>query len=285
MPDISYHEPVAQLLTLGDPRDMPAEEDIFGAYHWCNYPTRFGLTTEHVPELIRMATDEDLNMAMSDSKEVWAPLHAWRALGLLKAEEAVAPLLTLLHRIDDNNDDWAGEDLPDALARIGPAAVPLMADYLADPKNKLWARVGAASSLSKLGKYYPEAREACIRALSATLENYRNNDETLNGFIISRLTDLQAVEAAPLVEQAFKSGLVDESVMGDWTDFQVEVGLLDESALENIIEHDEGPAFNPFFRSTSDPIHKPPKTQEQKKKEKNKEKEAKASRKRHRKKK
>jgi hypothetical protein len=36
------------------------------------------------------------------------------------------------------------------------------------------------------------------------------------------------VEAAPLVEEAYRADRVDELVMGDWEDFQVEVGLLDQ---------------------------------------------------------
>jgi hypothetical protein len=46
MTDLDYHEPVARLLGLGRP-DFP----------WPDYPQRYGLTAEHIPELIRMATD------------------------------------------------------------------------------------------------------------------------------------------------------------------------------------------------------------------------------------
>ena len=46
--------------------------------------------------------------------------------------------------------------------------------------------------------------------------------------MISYLTDLKAVESVPLVEQAFQSGNVDISVMGDFEDFQIELGLLEE---------------------------------------------------------
>ena len=69
-----------------------------------------GLTSEHIPALIRMATDEELNWANADSLEVWAPVHAWRALGQLHAEEAIEPLMRLFHEHDDS--DWVGEELP-----------------------------------------------------------------------------------------------------------------------------------------------------------------------------
>ena len=81
-----YHDPVAQLLTLGDPRQ---EGRIVS--EWCDYPA-LGLTAEHVPELVRMALDDDLHWCDWERAEVWAPLHAWRALGQLRAESAVEPL-------------------------------------------------------------------------------------------------------------------------------------------------------------------------------------------------
>ncbi len=56
----------------------------------------------------------------SDRPEVWAPIHAWRTLGQLHAAAAIAPLLGLLHYIDDDDDDWAAEDLPRALGLIRP---------------------------------------------------------------------------------------------------------------------------------------------------------------------
>lgn len=71
----------------------------------------YGLTEEHIPELIRMATDPELNNADSESSEVWAPLHAWRAFGQLRAEQAIEPLAGLLNM----DDDWVSDELPAGL--------------------------------------------------------------------------------------------------------------------------------------------------------------------------
>ena len=76
-----YQPPVDQLLSYGNPGTPTAE--------WPDYVGEFGLTAEHIPDLIRMATDRKLNLANVDSLEVWAPLHAWRALGQLRAEAAI----------------------------------------------------------------------------------------------------------------------------------------------------------------------------------------------------
>jgi hypothetical protein len=61
--------------------------------------------------------------------------------------------------------------------------------------------------------------------LSKTTEKASPTARPLNGAIISELLDLEAVEAAPQMKQAFAAGVVDESVAGDWEDVQIELGL------------------------------------------------------------
>ena len=80
-----YSPLVKQLITLGDPRQRREWEN------WRDYAA-LGLTAAHIPDLLRLMLDEDLSGADSDSAEVWAQLHAWRALGQLKAQAAAEPL-------------------------------------------------------------------------------------------------------------------------------------------------------------------------------------------------
>ena len=61
--------------------------------------------------------------------------------------------------------------------------------------------------------------------LTVQLEKFAEQSETLNAFLISPLWDLRAVEAMPVIEGAFASGRVDESVLGDVEDVQIEFGL------------------------------------------------------------
>ena len=211
----SYRPPVDKLLTLGQPKRHGPGVDYTG----------LGISREHVPELIRMATDEALNSAPSKTLFVWAPVHAWWALAQLRAEEAIVPLLGLLRRIDEANDDWVGEDLPRALAAIGPAAIPPLMEYLANPAHGEWARVAAAGTLGRIGQQYAEARGECVARLTAQLTRFADQPIHLNALLISPLLDLRAVEAAPIMEKAFASGRVDETVAGDWEDVQIELGI------------------------------------------------------------
>jgi hypothetical protein len=216
--EFDYPEPVSELLTLGD---------IWGQREWPDY-LALGLSSEHVPDLIRMAQDEELHQAGMDSAEVWAPIHAWRALAKLQAEAAVEPLTELFARIDAYDDDWVGEDLPAAFGVFGPVAIPALQAYLADPSHGLWARVAAARSLAEIGQRYPEARSECIAPLAAQLAHFAEQDRGLNAILVDFLIDLRAVEAAPIIEQAYAADRVDLMVLGDWEDAQVYLGLLDE---------------------------------------------------------
>ena len=216
MAEPSYPFPVSKLLTLGDCRHMRS---------WPDY-LELGLAPEHIPDLIRMALDDELHWADGDSVEVWAPVHAWRALGQLGAEAAAEPLTRLLVRVDDFDDDFVAEELPKVFAKIGPSAIPVLADYLADPSYGLWARVAAASGICEIGSQHPDARRDGGDALSKQLEAFAELDPTLNAFLVSYLVKLKAVDAVPLMERAFACGRVDISVGGDWEDVQIELGLL-----------------------------------------------------------
>ncbi len=211
-----YQPPVDKLLTYGEAHRSSPED-------WPDY-RQLGIGSEHIPELIHMATDEELNLADSESLEVWAPLHAWRALGQLRAEAAIEPLLRLREKLED--DEWLSQDLPLVFSLIGPAALATLGAYLADDLYDEWARITAASSIEKIGNRWPEARAECIALLMQQLELFVENDPILNAFLISYLVDLHATEAAPLMKRAFEANSVDLMVIGDWDDVQVELGFI-----------------------------------------------------------
>ena len=209
-----YASPVSQLLSLGEPRRD--EQRDYAA---------LGISRNAVPDLIRMATDEQLNNGPQKSPLVWAPVHAWRALAQLRSSEAIAPLLTLFQRIEDFDDDWVATDLPKALAQIGALAIVPVTDYLADATRSEWERVAAAETLGHIGNADPELRAECVARLAAQLEKFAGQSENLNAFLVSPLWDLRAVEAMPVIERAYASGRVDESVNGDLEDLQIHFKL------------------------------------------------------------
>ena len=62
-------------------------ESLTAGYRWPNY-LKLGFTQHHINDLIIMALDDKLHYGDPDSLEIWAPIHAWRTLGQLKAISA-----------------------------------------------------------------------------------------------------------------------------------------------------------------------------------------------------
>jgi hypothetical protein len=273
-----YPPPLDQMLTLGEPA---FDDDL-------DYLS-LGLTQDHIPDLIRMLEEmQEIRLSSSlhleeieteDEDEIaffWAPIHAWRALGQLKAEEAIPALLGQLHHVDDNDDEWFMEEADDILVQIGPAAVEPLREYIENTQHGLYARITAVETLEKLGNQYPEVHERCKAILIGILEGYAGHHETMNGFLIDALIGLKAVEATPLVEQIFKAGQVDALLYADFEDYQEDMGLIPPR---------EKPQIRNFpHMAPASTLKAEGKAAKESKKEKSKRKQEKKSRKKNRKK-
>jgi hypothetical protein len=199
-----YSSPLDQLLRLGDPLER-VDTDARIA--------KIGFTQEHVPELVRMTRDRALNTAPGDSDEVWAPTHALTALSHLDLGEHAAKLVPLF----DVDSEWFGEELPDVLGKAGEPALEPLREYVQDRGRWNYGRWNAASAVEAIGKQHPELRARAARILSDALEHAGENAPDTNGFFVSSLVHLKAVESLPIIRQAFEQDVVDESIMGDWT--------------------------------------------------------------------
>jgi hypothetical protein len=211
----NYPSPVNQLLSLGKPTDHDFTLDY----------AALGILPVHVQDLLRMVADGDLHSASGKSSLVWAPVHAWRALAQLKTESAIEPLLGLLQRIDEHNDDWVSTEVPRVLGELGHAALEPVTAYLTDQARNEWARAAAARAVAEIGARHAELRVECVARLSAQLEKFTKQSETLNALLVSSLLDIKASEALPVMARAFAAGHVDESIVGDYEDAEIELGL------------------------------------------------------------
>jgi hypothetical protein len=248
-----YQPPVAGLLELGD--ETLTEE-------WIDY-LALGLGPEHVPELIRLATDEQLNApTTSRQPETWAPTHAWRALGQLRAESAVEPLLELAEKLEDGL--YTDPEMAPVFGTIGRAAVPALARALGDDQKSPGVHILAIWGLEEIGTRDESARDEVVPPLLSRMEKWEHNTIDVNGFLVDALTGLRVMEAVPLMEQAFAAHRVDLLARGDWEDVQVELGLIEDrrkrrgglrgsiQAMEEALYEDSlGPAPGPASRPRS----------------------------------
>lgn len=220
----AYPPPLDQLLTLGDAR--PTIDN------WPDYRA-MGISDAHIPELIRMACDQELQWASSESSEVWAPIHAWRALGELRAEAAIAPLITLFGELRD--DDFTQRELPYVFGLIGPSAIPALRAFLIDPAQHEQPRFIAVSALGRIGLFHPEVRDRVIDILARQLSQFRNEEPSINTLIVYELIDLHATRAASIIKLAFDAQRIDLSVCRDWKAVQVELG--EDDSAQSQVQH------------------------------------------------
>jgi HEAT repeat protein len=221
---MTYSEPVARLIKIGRP-DPRAR--------WLDYDS-VGIKAEHITELIRVLEDHEMRLMFPpddapediDLPEWYAQIHAWRALGQLRAEVAILPLLGILRQIDEDDDDWLSSDVDQVYEMIGGAAVGPLSRYLADEVNPMYARSATGSALAKIGTRHPTERDRCVAAIAAVLEKFEDNGDAFNGFLIGDLVELKAVERIDLINRAFDAEAVDEFINGDVEDVQIELGLL-----------------------------------------------------------
>ena len=195
--------------------------------HWpdgCpDYVAEYSLTEQHVPALIEMATtyvDAEL-----DNPEVYAQIHAWRALAQLRAVEAVQPLLDVQEELDDLNDDWYLEEFGAVFGLIGPEAIEPVAAYVRDTTRGPFPRQNAAGGLAEIATRFPESREQVIGILVEELSRHDEEQADLNGSLVADLMNLKAVEAAEAIERAFAANVIDPTIAGDWGVVRDELGI------------------------------------------------------------
>lgn len=202
--DEEYPAPVNQFLDLGEPE--------YNHEKWLDYIHEFELTLEHVPALLRMATDEQLHNADDTQSLVFAPVHAWRALGQLRAKDAILPLIALLEAFAE--DDWATNDLPTALAMIGPPCIPLLEELLRNAEKPDAARSLAGTSLQHIAIRFPLTAGRIVVILHRQLQDFATQPPYVNASLIADLADLGAEGTLPTIARAYDADAVEEAYIG-----------------------------------------------------------------------
>jgi hypothetical protein len=215
-----YGPPVSQLLWIGERTLRGPKPKDYRA---------LGVNESHLAELEKMSRDEALHDAASDSRAMWAPIHAMRAMIQIGSDATIEPLARLLEHDDtvdsEEIDEWCLEEIPPALGRMGDRALPRCRALLADHSKHVYSRLSAAVALAKMADQHPELRAQCVTALEEQLSTFERNDPEWNGWLVAELVHLKAVESAGAIERAFAADIVDETIVGDWDEVKASLGL------------------------------------------------------------
>ena len=222
-----------------------------------DYVADLNLGPEHIPALIQIArkwTEPfDQSEGEGDGDVAWAaPVHAWRALGQLRAVDAVEPLLAMLNSLDKLGDDWYLEEFHDVFGMIGPDAIEPLATYLVDQTNVEFARITTASGLYEIAKRHPEIRERVVKILTDELARQAPDLDSYNGFLADYLIQLRAVESAEVIERAYAAEVIDPQIRGTWTEMRRELGVEGLGLVTEENERKMEPFFSPDFLNRLD---------------------------------
>ncbi len=196
-----YSEPLAGLLALGE-------------VETADYPAWADRLRDHVPDLIRMVLDDDLNDRDQDDPAVWAPLHALEVLTVLAPAEAAGPLTVCLA----DTEGWSDDLVWRFYAAVGPTALPILQAYLEDDSHRITARARASNALTAIAEAHPAALQGIVDYLIAFLDrpdaDKNADEETVTAFVIGDLGDLKAESAYEAIRRAYAADRVDPQIIG-----------------------------------------------------------------------
>lgn len=207
---------------------------------WPDYRA-LGLSEENIPELtalaidmrIYMETDGEETEAGDDELEAeqrnraFGVIHAWHALGQLKAESAAVALLSLLLVLSRLDDDYGITELPKVLGKMGEISLQLVDDGLENNGIHPEGRTDCVNVVTEVHKVYPELRGQCIELLAAELER-KIPDRMHNGFVVFALIEMEATEVLDIIRNAYHWDRVALSVCGDIEEVEIAMGVRTE---------------------------------------------------------
>lgn len=223
LPTTAPPDLASRLAGLGDPGD---------SWNWHkgdrDYVAELALSSADVPVLIATARQWYERTDWPDDPDdtsVYASVHAWRALGQLRAESAVDDLLAMMALDAAQDDDWCLEEFPQVFALIGPSAIDRVAALARNVSLDLYQRIAGAYSLAEIAKRHPDSRPRVLAQLINLLLAYEDESDEFNAFVVSYLMDIRAVEAADLIERVFADDRVELSLNGNWNHVRAELGV------------------------------------------------------------
>lgn len=193
----SYPPLIAELLEWGNDLHKHHEfADERERSHWKTF----------IPALTRMALDPGLLNGWPGDRASWAPWHAFHTLGNLQAWES-APALAELAELEE---DWLSDHLPHIWADMGSGAEPILWMMLDERSAAAKHRGLVAESLYMMTDDNEVFHNKVVKGFEKILRNDQTFDVTLNGYLISFLRSMGALDQASLaIRDAFDHDRVD----------------------------------------------------------------------------
>lgn len=208
---------IQALLALGKPSN---DRD------WPDYTQLYDLDEDDVPALLALYGDDEFHAQGGDEAALWAALHAWRALGQLRADAAIEPLIASFDTLFE--DDYALDELCKVMAMLGSSAIEPLWRFWQQPGRDEFAYVMAMDSLYEIASAHTHSRDRVIAIYRDYMASPFEAHDSLNGLLMSRLVDLGASELIDDIRLLFARNCIDISCTGDLEEIEILLGLRDQ---------------------------------------------------------
>ncbi len=208
---------IQQLMIIGQP-DWSCE--------WPDYVAEYQLGARDVPDLVALFEVDPLEPDEDQAPEMWASLHAWRALGQIGDPAAIAPIISSFDTRYD--DDAALEELGKVMGMFGAQAIAPLTEYWQRPGKDEFAYVMAMDSLAEIAAQHADTRNQVLEVFTRYLAQPEQAFPMLNALLVAHLVELGAREYIDDIRRLFTLECVDLGCIGDIEDVEIALGLCQE---------------------------------------------------------
>ncbi len=139
-------------------------------------------------------------------------------------------------------DFWLGthitETLDNIIARCGRGREEELAAFAVESNASMYIRVAATTALKRIAQNYPERTRGVQQLFDTIFQHFLDadpiEDPELVAFAILDYVETSPNPVSPLVYELYEAGLVEEIILGDYTDAQIIAATRDPSDIKTI---------------------------------------------------
>lgn len=180
-----------------------------------SYKLRSGL----VQEIISNPATVPLLVDIIENEERWnasdpMPIHAIHLLTMMKAPEAVKPILRIMKEDPDRLGDFLTEDMGSILYHFGEKHIGDFIEFLTDKDNDSYARNEASNAVAMLANKNKSLAQKVVPTYTKIFKDALKGkeDPEFISFIVEDASSLQDEKLFGLVKQAFEKKVVTDDI-------------------------------------------------------------------------
>ncbi|MEN9613587.1 MAG: hypothetical protein RLZZ628_4401, partial [Bacteroidota bacterium] len=191
------------------------------------------------------------------------PLHAFRFLAALNAEEVLPEVLNFLRQENDAFDYWSYDfemQYMVPLYLLGQHRLKDLQDFVLEGGNEDISRTTISRVAAQVALQHPERREEVLNWFKTVIHKHLDNpeddyliDNSFLSFLIGDVLAIRGTELETELERLFETGWIDDWVQGNWKSVQKELHTPFEPLDKEVIPKTIYEFYEPKVRNPISP--------------------------------